>query len=199
MEGIFFIWLAWIIFVILTFFYNSSSNRNRNIFHVLVLIILSPYEFPIPVSSIHVSLAALYLIIILFLHTRTFNLKQISHLFISSLIIGLCIASFGIFAMIDPVWILFDPTWMLTIILLYLSIILVYQWKLRIVSLLLGMIVGEMLMFMAVYRLGLPYHPFSNSWMDQVAKVGAGNMIWRLFEISATAITQTRFAAKKEV
>ncbi|WP_108671111.1 hypothetical protein [Peribacillus acanthi] len=199
MEGIFFIWIAWIIFVILTFFYNPSTNRNSNILHVLMLIILSPYTFIIPSSSIDVNCSALYLILMLFFYSRNFEFKQFLHLFISSLIIGLCIASFGIFAMIDPVWILFDPTWMLTIILLYLSIILVYRWNLRMLSLLLGMVVGELLMFMAVYRLGLPYQPFSSEWLDQLAKVGAGSMIWRLFELSASVITQTRSAAKKEV
>jgi hypothetical protein len=197
-DGIFFFWIAWIVIVFLIFFVPSTnSNRDKLLIQILLLVYLSNKS--IPLYNTDVNAGALLLIIFASFYIGNLRSKNKWSVLVISFLMGLCTSSFILFSFIDPIWVLFDPKWMLTIILTYLSIILLSDWKQRLLSIVLGMLIGDGLLFLVFDPLGVPYEMATLTWYDQLSMVVTVSSLWHGLELLAGYMYTNKTLGKKEV
>ncbi|WP_053073702.1 hypothetical protein [Bacillus sp. LL01] len=142
-AGLYFYFLGWIGWIIITFLFPKSSVRT--FLSLLLLLVIAGSATYIDIYGYKVNIAFLFLMITaIILLTKTLKQKYFLHYF-SICTLSLAYVCFVIFEIYDPVWILIDRTFMLSFILLYLSLLL-FKGKLeRFVFMLTGVLQGEIL------------------------------------------------------
>lgn len=187
MDGLFFYWILWMAWVIFMFFVpNTYEHRYAILFHLLTVMFLAAYELHI--YSYIMNLSSIYVFIVCSFYIRGLSLYKTIAFILSCLIISLGYASFHMFALLDPIWVIFKAEWMLGFLLNYLAIILYQDWKMRIVALLIGMIIGDSI-YAALLRFNyIPYTAGSYVWLDMAVFILLLNFIWVLFEFTSRFI-----------
>lgn len=187
MDGLFFYWILWMAWVIFMFFVpNTYQHRYAILFHLLAVIFLAAYE--LKVYRYVMNLSSIYLFIVCSFYIRSLSLFKTIAFILSCFIISLGYASFQIFSLVDPIWVIFKAEWMLGILLNYLVIILFRDWKMRIVALLIGMIIGDSI-YAALLRFNyIPYTAGSYVWMDMAVLILLLNFIWVSLEFTSRFI-----------
>ncbi|WP_339146514.1 MULTISPECIES: hypothetical protein [unclassified Sutcliffiella] len=142
-AGLYFYFLGWIGWIIITFFFPKSTVRT--FLSLLLLLVMAGSTTYLNIFDFRVSVAFIILIFTAFiLLTKTMKQKYFLHYF-SICTLSLAYVCFVIFEIYDPVWIIIDRTWMLSFILLYLSLLLFKtKWE-RFVFMLTGVLQGEIL------------------------------------------------------
>lgn len=142
-EGLYFYFLGWTGWIIVTFLFPKSSLRT--FLSILLLLVMACSATHIDIYGFSVSLAFVILIFTaIFLLTNTMKQKYFLNYF-SICTMSLAYVCFVIFEIYDPVWIIIDRTWMLSFILLYLALLLFKtKWE-RFAFMLTGILQGEIL------------------------------------------------------
>ncbi len=167
MEGIIFLWLFWIYWIVATFFMGKNKMRQFISIAILIAIIFSTYS--IEVLNMKITLTTLFLLLTSYLFmAKQKELKGI-YLFIASFIIMLAYATFHLFELYDPVWLIFNRNIMLSCLLTYLTLLLHNEFKFRIVILICGMIHGEFLYAFALKNITSSYLIGSYAFFDVIA------------------------------
>lgn len=143
MEGLFFYWIAWITWIISTFFMKKTKLRLEISVIMLVLLILTAHSFTI--HKLTVNYGLLFLLLYGYIAIFHQSPMKLMYFYVKNLIITLLYACFYIFSVIDPVWIIFDAKWMLAIGLVYFVLILQTSLRDRIILLIMGVCHGEIL------------------------------------------------------
>ncbi|MGE7601419.1 YphA family membrane protein [Peribacillus sp. NPDC097675] len=197
MDGVFFYWVSWLVWISIMFFIpNTVAYRFDYLFHLLATMVLVGYTLEISPLTIHLS--GIYLFFILCIYMRKLSLMKTIEVVIGSLIIALAYASFQLFSLLDPIWLILKAPYLLCILLNYVILMLFKDWKRRMSVLLIGMILGDI-----VYTSLLQFHSFnyvalSYAWHDQAVLVLAANALWRALELlSGYFLSQTRFLSKE--
>jgi hypothetical protein len=179
-EGIVFLGIAWLVWIIATFFMKRNSiDRSKISFMVLILIILSPFQFSFFDFQLNTAAVTLYL----YLLKEVIQLKNKIglYLFITSFIIMLAYVSFLMLELYDPVWVIFDRKWMIGIILVYLCLLLEGNKKLRYYTILIGTLQGEWLFSLILNRFSFSYPVGTYAFFDTVGLslflLGTWNML----------------------
>lgn len=143
-EGNLFYFLGWIFWIITTFFLNKENkNRFRYSLGLLLIIFLSIHTFYF--LGIEISFAFIILLLCTYLHAAKLNNRNVFYVIISSFIITLAFVSFQLFEIFDPVWVIFNRNIMLVTLIIVLASILENNRRIRIVTILIGSIHGELL------------------------------------------------------
>ncbi|NMD70305.1 hypothetical protein HHO41_08365 [Bacillus sp. DNRA2] len=181
-EGILFYWVAWIFWIIATFFMKRSEAYRLNISLCgLIAIILNPYHIEIFEFRVNASLFIFYFFAIM--QIVKLSKGPILYTFICSYIIMMAYASFLLFELYDPVWVLFDRNWLLGVILCYLCVLLQQlKWN-RAYILIVGMVQGDMIFSMVLQRIGIDYNIGSGAFQDVFATSLAALFIWSIAEM----------------
>jgi hypothetical protein len=163
LEGKVFYWIAWCFWLIATFLLKrSSAYRTKAAFCVLLVIILVPYK--VIVFGFHVNMAALFLYGLgLIYYSQLLELRSLFYHYISVSIIMLAYASFLLFELYDPVWVLFPRDWMLACVLVFISVLLHPTPVARLFSIIIGSIQGEMLVSIVLNGFGV------GDWIGELA------------------------------
>lgn len=180
-EAMLFYWSAWFFWIITTFFVKKSEGYRLGIsVCVLVTIILTPYQVDIFGYHINLSLVFLYFFIIF----RVVKLKKASILYtlITSYIVMMAYASFLLFELYDPVWVLFDRTWLLGFILSYLCVLLHHNKWNRAYILVCGTIQGEIIYSQILQRIGFVYPIGLQTFLNAFAASFIILFFWSLAE-----------------
>lgn len=144
MEGTIFYWFSWMAWIYITFSLRRDHQyRLQLAIALLGIIICSAYS--IPFYSLHINMAFICLLFIVYYGLIGLASKQLLFMLISSSIVSLIYGSFQLLELFDPVWILFKKEWMLSFILFYTTILLHRNLQLRVYLLLSGVIQGEIL------------------------------------------------------
>ena len=109
---------------------------------ILIFIICSPLH--VTIVSFVVSVNALLLCIISFIGSR-YILSEKLYSLLSALIIAMLYTSFHLLEIYDPIWIVVDRVFLLSSALVYASVLLHGDRILRLCSLYVGMLQGELL------------------------------------------------------
>jgi hypothetical protein len=190
MDGLFFYWILWMAWIIFMFFIPKTYQFRFGImFHLLAVMVLAAYELNIYRYVINIS--AIYLVIVSCFYMRNLSLWRTIECIICSFIIALGSASFQLYAMLDPVWLIIKADWMLGILINYLAVILFHDWKLRFGALLIGMIIGETIFSGILLLNSLPYKAGSYAWLDTAVLALAINLAWASLEYVSRAVQGT--------
>ncbi|MGG0716681.1 hypothetical protein ABE096_03655 [Robertmurraya massiliosenegalensis] len=167
MEGIIFLWLFWMYWILATFF--MAKNRTRLFISITILIAIIFSTYSIEVLGMKITLTTLYLLLISYIFMAKQKERKGIYLFIASFIIMLAFTTFHLFELYDPVWIIFNRNMMLAFLLTYLTLLLYNDLKFRIVILICGTIHGEFLYAFVLKNITSSYLIGSFAFFDVIA------------------------------
>lgn len=197
MEGFLFFWISWAFWILATFFMKRSGNE-RLILSIWLLLFIIISENSLSVFGLHISYASIFLFTTCFFYLAKVNRKVTLYIFLCTFIIMLAYASFHIFELFDPVWLIFPRYWMLSVILVVLSIVLQKKKFLRFFIMLLGSIQGDFLYAIILTKYSFPYLIGSFVYLDVVAISACLLAIWNGFELIADLFAKYYSQSEKE-
>lgn len=167
MDGMLFYWFFWTFWTLSTFFMKKYGMRFYTSFWLLLAIIFSN-KF-IYLFGFNVSLAGLLMMGTAYWMMAKQSKSGGSYLFLTSFIVMLAYAAFHLFELFDPVWLLLNRRFMLSFVLAYLSISVQHGFWLRIMTLFLGAIHGEILYAVILKKFDFAYAIGSMMFLDVMA------------------------------
>ncbi|WP_377866283.1 hypothetical protein [Bacillus sp. R86525] len=167
MDGSTFYFVAWIGWIVVTFFMKKEPIRWKISACILIFIICSPLN--VTIASFTVSVNALLLCVISFVGITLYSIWKKLYALLSALIIAMLYTSFHLLEVYDPIWIVVDRLLLLSGALVYASILLYGDRKLRLSTLYIGMLQGELLVTLIFHKLHFPYEYGSLAFFDVVA------------------------------
>ncbi|KON87220.1 hypothetical protein AF332_10590 [Sporosarcina globispora] len=177
MEGLFFFWISWMVWIMATFFMDRK-NKYRLVLSAwtLIFIMLSPRTLSI--LNFEIGLAGLFLLVSLYIVAgRLKRLSKIYFLF-CSFILMMAYVTFHLFELFDPVWVIFSREWMLSFLLIYMAVLLQKNRRLRLPLILLGGIQGEVLYALILKQFSFPYTIGSLAFLDIMALSISISAVW---------------------
>ncbi|PFJ12175.1 hypothetical protein COD67_09020 [Bacillus cereus] len=192
MDGSTFYVVAWVGWIIVTFFMKKDSIRWKLGAGILFFIICSPLH--VTIASFMVSVNALLLCIISFIGITLYSIWKKLYSLLSALIIAMLYASFHLLEIYDPIWIVVDRVYLLSSALVYASVLLHEDRILRLCSLYVGMLQGELLVTLIFRKLHFPYDCGSLAFFDIVAVSTLFMAV--LFWIAKTSVYMEQFKSK---
>lgn len=167
MEGFIFYWLFWTFWVIVTFFMNKKSERLRLSMWLLLTIVFSNYS--VTIFNINFSLSSLFILLTSYFLIGKQNRLRGIYLLITSFIVMLAYVTFHLFELYDPVWLIFNRQFMLAVILVYLALLLHSDLKQRLLTILSGVVHGEILCALILRRFTDMYTIGTFAFLDCIA------------------------------
>lgn len=167
MDGSTFYFVAWIGWIVVTFFMKKEPIRWKISVCILIFIICSPLN--VTIASFTVSVNALLLCVISFVGITLYSIWKKLYALLSALIIAMLYTSFHLLEVYDPIWIVVDRLLLLSGALVYASILLYGDRILRLCTLYIGMLQGELLVTLIFHKLHFPYEYGSLAFFDVVA------------------------------
>lgn len=199
MDGVFFYWVSWLVWISVMFFIpNTVAYRFDFLFHLLATMILVGYTLEFSSYTVHIS--GIYLFLILCIYMRKLSLMKTLEVVIGSIIVALAYASFQLFSLLDPIWLILKAPYLLCILLNYLILMLFKDWKRRMSVLLVGMILGDIVYSGLLHFHSLNHVALSYAWHDHVVMVLTTNALWRVLELLSGyffSLSQARFFSKE--
>lgn len=166
-EGGYFYFLAWMGWIVTTFFLKKDTVRFKLSAVILLFIICS--QAVISFASITISVNALLLGGISFVGIAAYSVWKKIYTLLCALIIAMLYASFFLIELYDPIWIVVDRTWMLSSILVYTSVLLHRDRILRIWGLYAGALQGEVFVAFILKAFNFPYQLGSLQFFNMIA------------------------------
>lgn len=167
MEGFFFYWLFWMFWIMATFFMEKNQLRLKISIGILLAITLSTFSFTF--WEIEISYTSLFLLITVFVWIARQSFKRGSYMLITSFILMLSYTVFQLFELFDPVWLIFNRTIMLSLLMTYLSILLHNKVEVRVLSLVSGAILGDILYSFILRKFTFPHSVGDYAFLDVVS------------------------------
>ncbi|MEK4175537.1 MAG: hypothetical protein C6W58_08925 [Bacillaceae bacterium] len=184
MEGIYYYWFMWIIWVIVTFWLPKTDARFWLSFFIL-LNILGSATF-IHFTQIHVGFSyILFALLSFFILYRT---KRLFYSLFSVLIITVAYAGVKLFYLFDPVWFLLDVQMYLSILGVILSNMLSKDFFEGMAFFILGSCYGEALFSSAVYSYYRPIVIGDFPFLDMLSIGIFSLLIWASFKTFAASL-----------
>ncbi len=197
MEGVYFVYCSWLLVIILLFFVNNSQ-KNIVLMHVLVALFLS--QFPLVYEDIMINSAAVYLILITCGLIAECSLVERLQLYVISFILALVQGSYLLYVILEPLWFKWIPSWFIAFLTVYACSLLVSGHINRILSLVMGTVISDVLLFLVHQQNQLMYEFLQLAWLDRLSVVAIMYCLLGLIEIAGKYFfTNSRYIQKKEV
>lgn len=190
MEGSLFYFIFWAFWICLTFFIKKE-NPYRFKLSAAVLIIIILADVPFSIEKIQLNAGGLSLLLMVYMALRKESGKTLVYFYISSFIITIAYATFCLFEIFDPVWIIFKKEWMMGMILGYLSILLQKDLRGRLQVLISGSMQGDILYAYILSKHGFPYKIGAYAYLDAFALTAALLIAWTGIENMGMYFEQT--------
>lgn len=113
---------------------------------------------------------------------RKYSLLKIVGVIVNSFLVALAYASFQLFVLLDPIWVMMEPVYLQGLFINYLVLLLSKDWKIRVLVLILGMIIGDIVYGGVLTYQSLPYVSLSFSWHDAIMLVLIIQLLWSYLE-----------------
>ncbi|MEW4287225.1 YphA family membrane protein [Rossellomorea marisflavi] len=170
MEGIYYLWILWGVWVYSTFLMKKGRVRFWISFCTLVLVASFPYEFGMGHYRVTVPLV---LIVLLALWTiRELPLRKKLYLFISLISTAMCLTGVKLVSIYDPVLVIVDPFILDVSVLIVMGFLFysdVASGSVRYASVLLGGALGQVFIGMILTTIGFGHTIGEHKYMDAAA------------------------------
>jgi hypothetical protein len=164
-EGLYFYGLAWASWIIATFILSKNSKIRLPLAAAsLFMIIIAPYTISVGLYS--VTYISMFMVLISFVTISQFPFRSKLYFFITSLIISVGYVTFLLFELFDPIWVIFKREWLVALFLTYLSVLLQKRLIGRLLTVITGVVYGEVLFALIIYRFAFPYEIGSMELLD---------------------------------
>lgn len=193
-EGSYFYFLAWMGWIIATFFLKKDTFRLC--VSAAILLFISCSQTVISISSFTISVNALLLGGISFVGITVYSVWKKIYTLLCALIIAMLYTSFSLIELYDPIWIVINRTWMLSGILVYISILLHRDRLLRIWGLYVGALQGELFVAFVLKSFNFPYQLGSLQFFNMIA---VSTMFFSLLYSVGKIMTYTGQFKQKQV
>ena len=170
--------MAWV--CTMFFIPKKVSYRFSLLFHLLAVMVLSRYI--VTMYSFPIQLSGLYLFVIMCIMIRKYSFYKIVGVILNSFIIAMAYASFQFFVLLDPIWVMMKPVYLQCLFMNYLVLLLAKNWRMRLLVLLLGMIMGDLVYGGVLTYQKLTYVSLSFSWHDAITMVLIVQILWSYLE-----------------
>ncbi|WP_253263582.1 hypothetical protein [Anoxybacillus sp. CHMUD] len=179
-EGSYFYWLLWFLWIVYTFFAPKNRTRLLICLYVLLLITLSIHE--ITVYSFSVSLAYILMLIVSYFFVMRQRGKAFIYFAFASASLTMLYAAFHFLLLFDPVWVFTEATWLLALVLLFASFALYRSFYDRLLVLTVGCCQGDFLYAFVLKQFSFPHLIGSLSFLDGWALASACLFGWQWLE-----------------
>lgn len=180
MEGGYFYWLSWCLWMIYTFFAPKNRVRLLICLYILLLITLSAHD--VTIYSFHMSLAYILMLMV----SYSFVMKKKGRSFIyfafASASMTMLYAAFHFLLLFDPVWVFAGATWLLALVLLFTSFVLYRSFYDRFLVLTVSCCQGDFLYAFVLKQFSFPHPIGSLLFLDGWALATACLFIWEWLE-----------------
>lgn len=191
MEGSFFYWILWGVWIYLTFILSKQSQLRYKISAVILLtIILSDIRFQF--GSFQITYSGLVLLLLSYFIISKQKLGLLLYSFICSFIVTVAYVTFHLFEIFDPIWIIFQKEWMMGICFGYLAILLQKGLKDRLLMIVCGTMQGELLYSWFLTRFDFSYPIGSLAYLDVCSLICLLLVGWSMLE-NASTFFETHF------
>ena len=180
MEGGYFYWLSWCLWMIYTFFAPKNRVRLLICLYILLLITLSAHD--VTIYSFHMSLA--YILMLMVSYSFVMKKKGISFIYFAfaSASMTMLYAAFHFLLLFDPVWVFAEATWLLALVLLFTSFVLYRSFYDRFLVLTVSCCQGDFLYAFVLKQFSFPHPIGSPLFLDGWALATACLFIWKWLE-----------------
>ncbi len=166
-EGIYFYWLFWLFWIISTFFMNRHIKRLKISLYLLIAIILSLNS--IVLLDFEISMTTVFVLLVTYAVIAKQTTGRRLYVIFTSFIVMISYATFLLFELYDPVWVIFNRSWMLAALLVYLVIIMHQYIEQRLITLVAGAIHGDILYGFLLRKFSFSYPIGSMQFLDVLA------------------------------
>ncbi|OZM57260.1 hypothetical protein CIB95_07290 [Lottiidibacillus patelloidae] len=152
-DGILFLWLAWIIWVVATFLFRRSKERYLITVVALLSIIFSHTYVELPYLTINI--AMLFLMLLGCYIVAKSTILQRCYLFIVSSILMMAYVAILAIHLFDPVWFLLNKKFVIVILCSFILLLLCRDMKQGLAVLFIGVNVGDIIFSLVIYNIHL--------------------------------------------
>ncbi|HAM81193.1 YphA family membrane protein [Ornithinibacillus bavariensis] len=152
MDGIFFYWLCWMIWVVVTFL--MPKEKTRTMMAVWILLTLTSSNLYISVYNVEVSMAYVCVFLGSILYIK--SLKPLSYHLFSAMTIMIGYSSILIWESIAPVWLFMPRLIIIPVLCVLLTLVLTKGLSSRLAISTLGLCGGELLYCILLTNLSMP-------------------------------------------
>jgi hypothetical protein len=181
LDGAYFYWLAWIGWIITTFFFKKGQKRLFLSAFILIVIISSRIEIPVT-DNVSIIFSAFGFLAAGYYFVSKQSLKSKWYLFLTTLIVTFAYVSFHLFELFDPVWLFADRKWLLSLAIVYVTLLLWKGISLRFFGMLIGVTQGEILYGYILQSFRFPYTIGSFAFLDAIAICSLLIGVWWVLE-----------------
>jgi hypothetical protein len=142
--------------------------------------------------------AGLFIIVTIYLYIAQLNRKKVLYFLLSAFILMLLTVCFLFFELFDPVWILIDREWLLAIFVVYGTLLLHSDKNARLLSLLFGMVHGEIFYAFILKRFSFTYSISSLAFLDALAIAATIILVWNGMELFTAHFNKYFQSVEKE-
>lgn len=197
MEGLLFYWIFWFGWVITTFFYRRGHPHRLPVSAwILGAVILSSFTFNF--LGLQWNGTGLFIILTVYLYIAGLQSKRSLYFLLSSFIIMLLTVCFLLYELFDPVWIIMERKWLLAILAVYGTILLHSDKNERILSLLFGMIHGEIFYAFILKTFSFSYPVSSPAFLDSMSLACVLVLAWNSLELMTAFFNKYFQSVEKE-
>jgi hypothetical protein len=146
---------------------KTSDHRRKLVFILIGLVIFGRIQLTIDNSTIYLS----YIILVLtsFYYVSFYTFYHQLYILICTLIVGMTYSSLFIIQIYDPASFIFNPFIMISLILLLTILILCKKNETRVLVLLIGFSLGEILNYLIFKSINLNYSFGTVAWLDSLS------------------------------
>jgi hypothetical protein len=197
MEGLLFYWIFWLGWVITTFFYRRDHPHRLPISAwILGAVILSSVTFNF--LGLQWNGTGLFIIVTVYLYIAGLQSKRAYYFLLSSFIIMLLMVCFLLYELFDPVWIIMERKWLLAILVVYGTLLLHSDKNERILSLLFGMIHGEIFYAFILKKFSFSFPVSSPAFLDSMSLACVLVLAWNSLELMTAFFNKYFQSVEKE-
>nr|WP_295972389.1 hypothetical protein [uncultured Bacillus sp.] len=181
MDGLIFYWIFWLGWVITTFFYPKDHPRRLLISAwILGAIIVFPASIEFLGLKWHGT--GLYILLTFYLYAAWLPFKTSLYFLLSVFILMLLTVCFLLFELFDPVWILIEREWLLAVAAVYGTLLLHSIKGYRVLSLLFGMVHGEIFYAFILKKFSFTYPVADPAFLDAMSLACGMVLAWNSLE-----------------
>lgn len=180
MPGLFFYWIAWAAWVVITFMAEKGKSRTETAIVLLVVIICSNRFFTVE----HIAINASLVVLLVYGYRKLANLKRSTLFYTVAVchVVALAYIGFFMYSLYDPAILWLDRKWMMAVLIFLLVQFLAKSFPLRCVTAVIGLVHGNLLLSWIMHGYSLSVEAGSLSFFDLLFICLAMIAIWRGYE-----------------
>ncbi|MGR3764847.1 YphA family membrane protein [Rossellomorea sp. NS-SX7] len=198
MEGIFFLWVAWGLWIYTTFMMRRN-DRNRFTYSFILLCMICLFPYHVTLFSYEVYAAYIFLVVLTFIYIRLFGLRQKLYMLICILTIAMSYAGVGMIAIYDPVLMIIEPQVIAALLSMSLGFIFYSSIKkinVMFLSVLAGTMAGEVLLTVTLNKIGFGESVGDHLFLDMTACMALITITWKVIH-ALNALMSSKLSPNK--